>query len=184
MRKHRGKTSRRWMAVAVVALGTVGAVGTTGLAGTAEAADVPAAATATLFGSHQKETARLLTLVNSVRRAVGCPSLTTNTKLTKSARKHSADMASHRNMSHTGSDGSAPSDRIADAGYERSAYGENVAHGYATPESVMAGWMSSPGHRRNILDCSFKEIGLGLAQPGNYWTQDFGRPRAQAKDGK
>ncbi|MFB6715698.1 MULTISPECIES: CAP domain-containing protein [unclassified Streptomyces] len=159
-------------------------MGTTGLAGTAEAADVPAAATATLFGSHQKETARLLTLVNSVRRAVGCPSLTTNTKLTKSARKHSADMASHRNMSHTGSDGSAPSDRIADVGYERSAYGENVAHGYATPESVMAGWMSSPGHRRNILDCSFKEIGLGLAQPGNYWTQDFGRPRAQAKDGK
>ncbi|MFD4941479.1 CAP domain-containing protein [Streptomyces sp. NPDC058239] len=151
-----------------------------GVAETAEAAGVPSAAASAVFGSHAKETARLLKLVNSARSAVGCSPLTLNAKLTKAARKHSADMASHRNMSHTGSDGSAPGDRIMHAGYDRSAYGENVAYGYTTPESVMAGWMNSPGHKRNILDCSFKEIGVGLAQPGNYWTQDFGQPDRQA----
>lgn len=100
-----------------------------------------------------------------------------NAKLTKAAQDHSQDMASHRNMSHTGSDGSSPDDRITRAGYSWSSYGENVAYGYSTPEKVMAGWMSSPGHKRNILDCSFKEIGIGLAQPNSYWTQDFGTAR-------
>jgi uncharacterized protein YkwD len=100
-----------------------------------------------------------------------------NAKLTKAAQDHSKDMASHRNMSHTGSDGSSPDDRITRAGYSWSSYGENVAYGYSTPEKVMAAWMSSPGHKRNILDCSFKEIGIGLAQPNSYWTQDFGTAR-------
>lgn len=86
-------------------------------------------------------------------------------------------MASHSNMSHTGSDGSDPGARITRAGYTWSTYGENVAYGYSTPEKVMEGWMNSQGHRENILNCSFKEIGIGLAQPGNYWTQDFGTAR-------
>ncbi|MFC9622402.1 CAP domain-containing protein [Streptomyces sp. NPDC056930] len=177
MRKHHAKRSRRRTALAVV---TLGVVGTLGIAETAEAAGVSSAAASAVFGAHAKEAARLLKLVNSARSAVGCSPLTLNPKLTKAARKHSADMASHRNMSHTGSDGSDPGDRITHAGYDRSAYGENVAYGYTTPESVMTGWMNSPGHRRNILDCSFKEIGVGLAQPGNYWTQDFGQPDRQS----
>ncbi|WP_326649651.1 MULTISPECIES: CAP domain-containing protein [unclassified Streptomyces] len=121
--------------------------------------------------------ARVLQLVNSERGKVGCSALTMNAKLTKAALDHSKDMASHKNMSHTGSDGSSPGDRITSAGYSWSTYGENVAYGYATPESVMAGWMSSPGHKANILNCAFKEIGIGLAQPGDYWTQDFGTAR-------
>ncbi|MFF2512616.1 CAP domain-containing protein [Streptomyces sp. NPDC058086] len=121
--------------------------------------------------------ARVLALVNSERGKVGCSPLTLNAKLSKAAQDHSADMASHQNMSHTGSDGSDPGQRITAAGYSWSAYGENVAFGYSTPEEVMAGWMSSAGHKRNILDCGFKEIGVGLAQPGSYWTQDFGTAR-------
>ncbi|MFI5683086.1 CAP domain-containing protein [Streptomyces sp. NPDC051636] len=121
--------------------------------------------------------ARIVALVNSERGKVGCSPLTLNAKLTKAAQDHSTDMAKHQNMSHTGSDGSDPGARITRAGYTWSAYGENVAYGYSTPEQVMAGWMSSPGHKRNILDCDFKDIGVGLAQPGNYWTQDFGTPR-------
>ena len=116
----------------------------------------------------------MVELVNAERAKVGCSPLTVNAKLTKAAQAHSEDMAAHANMSHTGSDGSAPGDRITRAGYDWSAYGENVAYGYATPEAVMAGWMSSPGHKANILDCGFKEIGVGLAQPNDYWTQDFG----------
>ncbi|WP_328390529.1 CAP domain-containing protein [Streptomyces sp. NBC_00400] len=120
------------------------------------------------------DAARVVELVNKERSKAGCSPLTVNAKLTKAAQAHSKDMADHRNMSHTGSDGSSPDDRITRAGYHWNSYGENVAYGYSTPEKVMAGWMSSPGHKRNILDCSFKEIGVGLAQPGDYWTQDFG----------
>uniref|UniRef100_A0AAU2K094 CAP domain-containing protein n=1 Tax=Streptomyces sp. NBC_00049 TaxID=2903617 RepID=A0AAU2K094_9ACTN len=121
--------------------------------------------------------AAVLALVNQERAAAGCPALTANAKLTKAAQDHSADMASHSNMSHTGSDGSDPGQRITRAGYEWRTYGENVAYGYSTPEKVMEGWMNSPGHKANILNCSFKEIGIGLAQPGQYWTQDFGAAR-------
>jgi uncharacterized protein YkwD len=116
-------------------------------------------------------------LVNAERAKAGCPALTVDPALTKAAQEHSEDMAAHRNMSHTGSDGSSPADRITGAGYRWSAYGENVAYGYDTPEQVMAGWMASSGHRANILDCGFKEIGVGLAQPGSYWTQDFAAAR-------
>ncbi|GHE01118.1 CAP domain-containing protein [Streptomyces alanosinicus] len=121
--------------------------------------------------------ARILQLVNAERAKVGCHPLILNSVLTKAAQAHSADMAAHRNMSHTGSDGSSPGDRITRAGFDWSAYGENVAYGYSTADQVMAGWMNSPGHRANILNCSFKEIGVGLAQPGSYWTQDFGTAR-------
>ncbi|AXE78807.1 CAP domain-containing protein [Streptomyces atratus] len=207
MRKHRRKTSYRKITVAVVAVGAVGVPSAAmacfaphekpaaeasrthtahraahwGAPKTAAPASAPkpAASTSTPEPAAPASgaAARILTLVNSERSKAGCSPLTANAKLTKAAQDHSADMASHRNMSHTGSDGSAPGDRITRTGYRWSAYGENVAYGYTTPESVMAGWMDSPGHKRNILDCSFKEIGVGLAQPGSYWTQDFGTAR-------
>ncbi|MHA5054352.1 CAP domain-containing protein [Streptomyces sp. SD15] len=121
--------------------------------------------------------AQVVSLVNSERSKAGCSPVTLNAKLSKAAQDHSADMASHSNMSHTGSDGSDPAQRITAAGYTWSTYGENVAYGYSSPEEVMAGWMSSPGHKENILNCDFKEIGVGLAQPNDYWTQDFGTAR-------
>ncbi|MCZ2525001.1 MULTISPECIES: CAP domain-containing protein [Streptomyces] len=120
---------------------------------------------------------RVLELVNAERGKVGCAPLSLNDKLMAAAQAHSEDMAAHRNMSHTGSDGSSPSERIKRAGYTAGASAENVAYGYSTPEKVMDGWMTSDGHRRNILNCSYKDIGIGLAQPGNYWTQDFGTSR-------
>ncbi|MEV8592949.1 CAP domain-containing protein [Streptomyces sp. NPDC052012] len=121
--------------------------------------------------------ARVVELVNAERSKAGCSAVKVNSALTKAAQDHSEDMAATGTMSHTGSDGSSPEQRITRAGYSWSAYGENVAYGYSTPEQVMQGWMNSPGHRENILNCSFKEIGVGLAQPGSYWTQDFGTAR-------
>lgn len=118
--------------------------------------------------------AQVVQLVNAERSKAGCSPVKLNAALTKAAQAHSEDMASHKNMSHTGSDGSDPGARISAVGYDWSTYGENVAYGYSTPAEVMAGWMSSQGHKENILNCSFKEIGVGLAQPGGYWTQDFG----------
>lgn len=121
--------------------------------------------------------AEVVELVNAERAKAGCSPVKANTTLTKAAQDHSEDMAASGSMSHTGSDGSSPGDRITRAGYSWSTYGENVAYGYSTPEQVMTGWMNSPGHKENILNCAFKEIGVGLAQPGSYWTQDFGTAR-------
>ncbi|MFE9561631.1 CAP domain-containing protein [Streptomyces sp. NPDC006487] len=128
-------------------------------------------------GAPSGAVAEVLALVNKERSAVGCPVLTVNEKLTKAAQDHSEDMAAHSTMSHTGSDGSDPGQRITRAGYQWRTYAENVAYGYPTAAQVMEGWMNSPGHKRNILDCNVNEIGIGLAQPGQYWTQDFGATR-------
>ncbi|MEV7751324.1 MULTISPECIES: CAP domain-containing protein [Streptomyces] len=140
---------------------------------TASSTPTPAATATTASGV----TAQIVQLVNAERAKAGCQPLTLNAKLTKAAQEHSADMAAHQNMSHTGSDGSDPGTRITQAGYTWSAYGENVAYGYSTAAEVMAGWMASPGHRANILNCGYQEIGVGLAQPDSYWTQDFGTAR-------
>ncbi|MET9385637.1 CAP domain-containing protein [Streptomyces sp. NPDC002928] len=137
----------------------------------------PSASTPQATATASGVTARIVELVNAERSKVGCSAVTLNATLTKAAQAHSEDMATHQNMSHTGSDGSAPGDRITSAGYNWSTYGENIAYGYASPEQVMAGWMASPGHKANILNCAFKEIGVGLAQPNDYWTQDFGTAR-------
>lgn len=50
---------------------------------------------------------------------------------------------------------------------------ENIARGQATPAAVVNAWMNSAGHRANILNTSFTEIGVGYVAPGNYWTQIF-----------
>ncbi|MER6403784.1 CAP domain-containing protein [Streptomyces viridosporus] len=121
--------------------------------------------------------AEVVELVNAERSKAGCSPVKVNATLTEAAQKHSEDMAASRTMSHTGSDGSSPADRITRAGYNWSTYGENVAYGYSTPAQVMAGWMDSPGHKENILNCAFEEIGVGLAQPNSYWTQNFGTAR-------
>ncbi|OQR64550.1 hypothetical protein B6E66_08065 [Streptomyces maremycinicus] len=146
-------------------------------AATAASATPASPSTSTAAAPASGTSARIVQLVNAERGKVGCSPVTLSAVLTKAAQGHSQDMAAHQNMSHTGSDGSSPGDRITRAGYAWSTYGENVAYGYATPEQVMAGWMGSPGHKANILNCAFKEIGVGLAQPGNYWTQDFGTAR-------
>ncbi|MFI1562959.1 CAP domain-containing protein [Streptomyces sp. NPDC020490] len=153
---------------------------TTAPPATTTAAPKPSATTAPAAGPETPASAavaRVVALVNNERAKAGCSPVTLNAKLSQAAQAHSADMASHNTMSHTGSDGSDPGQRITRAGYLWSTYGENVAYGYSTPEQVMAGWMASAGHKRNILDCDFKEIGVGVAQPGNYWTQDFGTAR-------
>ncbi len=59
----------------------------------------------------------------------------------------------------------------------RAEVGENIAKGYPSPEAVMKAWMNSPGHRRNILNCDFEALGVGVIRGSNgrlFWTQDFG----------
>ncbi|HEY9439712.1 MAG TPA: sigma-70 family RNA polymerase sigma factor [Streptomyces sp.] len=115
-------------------------------------------------------------LVNVERAKAGCAAVRTNDELETAAGNHSADMAARNYFSHTSLDGSDPGDRITAAGYRWSTYGENIAEGQRTPAEVMDSWMNSEGHRANILNCAFKELGVGRADSpkGLVWTQDFG----------
>ena len=81
-------------------------------------------------------------------------------------------------MTHDGSDGSSPSDRIKRQDYHFQNDGENVAEGYRTVDPLMRGWMNSPPHRENILG-KFSEVGIAVARDDDgtpYWAVDFGTP--------
>lgn len=126
-----------------------------------------------VFAQTKTEAEQVLELVNSARAKEGLSPVVLNQNLNIAAEKHSQDMLSNRNLTHTGSDGSQFSERAQREGYQGSPRGENVAVGYRNAEGVHNGWMTSSGHRRNILNPSVNEMGLGRA--GNYWTQIFGR---------
>ncbi|WMX48310.1 sigma-70 family RNA polymerase sigma factor [Streptomyces roseicoloratus] len=121
------------------------------------------------------DAAQVIELANAERAKAGCGPLTEHTLLTRAAQGHSDDMAARDFFDHTNPDGADPGDRVTAAGYRWSTYGENIAMGQRTPADVMEAWMNSPGHRANILNCSFKEIGIGIHTAGGpYWTQVFG----------
>ncbi|MFF3244724.1 CAP domain-containing protein [Streptomyces sp. NPDC002870] len=130
-------------------------------------------------GSSNGAEAQVLTLVNKERASAGCSPLTSNAKLTEAADDYSDVMARSGVMSHTGPDGSTMAGRVDAAGYAWSTLGENIARGQSDAAAVMDAWMNSPGHRANILNCSFKEIGVGVhfGDGGPWWTQNFGAGR-------
>lgn len=114
----------------------------------------------------------LLDLVNAQRKANGnLPPLSLNDKLVKACEGHANWMSSSNVMSHTGANGSGPSDRAKQAGYQWSAIGENVARGQKDAAAVMDAWMSSPGHRANILNAKYKDF--GAAEQNRFWCQIF-----------
>jgi uncharacterized protein YkwD len=124
--------------------------------------------------------AEVVTLVNAERATAGCNPLTVDARLTTAARRHSQDMADRDYFDHTTPDGITFDARITAAGYPWRSAGENIAKGQRTPAAVMSSWMNSPGHRANILNCAFKDLGVGLARNGALtpiWTQDFGTAR-------
>jgi len=123
----------------------------------------------------------MLQLVNE-QRTKGCncgtvyyPPTTTvtwNDQLESAANVHAADMDKNNYFSHTGLDGSSAGDRIRSAGYNWTAYGENIAKGYTTEQSVMAAWIASEEHCVNIMNPAFHEF--GAAKSNLYWVQEFG----------
>lgn len=140
----------------------------------------PAQASPDVPGPVAAAEAQVVVLVNQERAAVGCPALSVDSRLTAAARGHSADMAARGYFSHETPEGVSFSARITQAGYRWSAAAENIAAGQRDAAAVMRAWMNSDGHRRNILNCSLRHIGVGLVYSANnrpYWTQDFASPR-------
>lgn len=131
-----------------------------------------------------------LCLVNLQRRHHGLPRLAENPLLQRAASAYSRTMVAHRFFDHVGPDGSTLQQRIATVGYSPwTELGENIAWGsgsLATPRQIVNGWMHSPGHRANILDAAFRQIGVGVAAgaplsgilaSAAVYTTDFATPR-------
>ncbi|MEO5874289.1 MAG: CAP domain-containing protein [Streptosporangiaceae bacterium] len=120
---------------------------------------------------------KVLEITNAERAKAGCKAVRGDAKLALAARRHSTDMGVNVYFDHNSQDGTSPWERIRKAGYTAGA-AENIAAGQATAAAVMDGWMKSPGHRANILNCKLKALGVGYYKGSKgyrtYWTQDFG----------
>ncbi|WP_426362511.1 CAP domain-containing protein [Streptomyces sp. E-08] len=149
------------------------ATGTTALAA-ATPHRAPAAA-----GRAARYVQDVVELANAEREKAGCGPLRSEGHLRAAAQGHADDMAARDYYEHHSPEGRDAGDRISGAGYTWSTWGENIHRGPKTPERAMADWMDSPGHRANILNCSFRDIGVGvdLAANGPWWVQDFGARR-------
>ena len=117
--------------------------------------------------------ATTLCLLNGERADRGLPALAANPQLGAAAAAYAQDLVAGSYFSHTGRDGSTLLDRIRGTGYVPAdrpwRLGENLAWGtgvLAAPGAIIRAWMNSPGHRENILDPGFREIGIGIV-PGN-----------------
>ena len=110
--------------------------------------------------------------VNAARRSVRVAALVRDTTLARAARVRASSMATARRLSHTGWE------RVVRAGgVNGQTLGENIAYNYSSAEKVMQSWLSSPGHRANILSASFRRVGVGCVVDATgkfWWVQDFG----------
>lgn len=112
-------------------------------------------------------------LVNEQRANYGLQPLTENWELSRVARYKSQDMADNRYFSHTSPTYGSPFQMIRAFGLSFRTAGENIAYGQRTPQAVVNAWMNSSGHRANILNSSYTQIGVGYVADGSYWTQMF-----------
>lgn len=125
--------------------------------------------------------ARVVDLVNDERLQNNLPPLTGNATLSRLAGDYACEMIEGDYFEHTDPiTGSTVGSRALAGGYYFKKVGENLAGGFTSPEETMAQWMDSPGHRANILDADFTEMGAAVRTGGSYrwyWVQEFGLPR-------
>jgi uncharacterized protein YkwD len=107
--------------------------------------------------------AAMLARVNAERKRAGVRTLAANARLDLAAQRHAADMLARRYFAHESPEGKTVRERAKAAGYDWQEIGENLAEGQLTVAEVMDSWMHSPGHRRNLLDPGFRELGVGVA---------------------
>ena len=151
-----------------------------------DAAQCPGALTIPAAGNIAEIRDATLCLLNRERAREDLPALRRDKALEVASQRHSQDMAERRFFAHDTPDRVPPERRMQRAGYQGRTVGENLAWGEgekATPEHIVVGWMNSPGHRRNILEPRFREVGVGVVprppqplagQRAATYTTDFG----------
>jgi len=138
--------------------------------------ETPSTPDSSTLGTYEQQ---VVDLVNKERAAAGLSALKVNTKLASVAEKKAEDMRDNNYFSHTSPTYGSPFDMMKQFGISYTSAGENIAKGQRTPSEVMDGWMNSSGHRANILNSSYTEIGVGYVTDSNgntYWVQQFIRP--------
>ena len=126
-----------------------------------------------------KPLADMLEYHNQARLEAGKDPLKFHMRLRDAALEHGEWMAKNNRFSHTGKNGSSVADRVRDAGYSYSYVGENIYKGTTPPSHAFQAWMNSNGHRANILNGNYTDIGLHYTSSTDgvmYWTAVFGRP--------
>ena len=130
--------------------------------------------TTTISQSNSNYSTQVLNLVNKHRRENGLKELTLNSNLSNVAQIKANDMKSNNYFSHTSPTYGSPFDMIKQFGISYKTAGENIAKGQKTPEAVVNAWMNSEGHRANILNSNYTQMGLGYTANGVvYWCQMF-----------
>lgn len=127
------------------------------------------------YSSTQLAPERARDLINAYRKEKGLKPLKLNAALTEAAKAHSRDLAKWDRISHYGSDGSNPWDRVKRAGYNAKVAAENVGTGQASLDEVIKGWKASPGHNKNLLLSDIEHMGIALVQDPKtefktFWT--------------
>lgn len=102
-----------------------------------------------------------------------------NAQLATAAERHSLDMSDNNFFDHTGTGNTSVGERVNAANYAWQSVGENLAAGQLTLQEAIEGWLSSPGHCRNIMNTRYKEAGLACVENqstefSTYWTNVFG----------
>ena len=123
----------------------------------------------------------ILRLVNVERERAGLSSVSHNQTLEDQATQYACELIHYDFFDHENPvTGTSLGDRAEDFEYDYYMIGENLAAGQPAPAQAMSDWMSSEGHRENILNAQFTELGVGVRTGGRfntYWVQEFGQPR-------
>ncbi len=120
-------------------------------------------------------------MINKYRKRKGLKPLILHPKLAEAARRHSKDLSRHDTISHRGSDGSDPWERVKGTGYKARLAAENVGVGQVSLAEVFKGWQDSPGHNENLLLNDATHMGIALIQDPQteyktFWTLVLGSP--------
>jgi uncharacterized protein YkwD len=132
------------------------------------------------FSSSAGYVNEIAAMINNARTNAGLPALTVNATLNAAAQGHSVDLVCHNLLSHSGSDGSSVSERVAAAGYGATYVGE-IIYGSGFPQTAFDWWMNDSTHRNEIMSSRYTEMGIGYAYKadtayGGYYTVDFASP--------
>ena len=165
-------TAWRLFPVALVALGAADC--------TVPVASAPPPTSASSPVRRTSTESRIFDLINSERVHQGLAALVYNEQLDRMAKIQAENMAHFQKMAHVIPEATLPSlpDRARYVSYRFGRLAENVALGYPNAETVVQGWMTSKGHRANILNNELVETGIGIARSsagGLYYCQVFGR---------
>ena len=133
------------------------------------------------YGNTSLDPEKARELINAYRKSNGLKPLKLDATLSEAAKAHSRDLAKWDRISHYGSDGSNPWDRVKRAGYPAKLAAENVGTGQVTFEEVIKGWQASPGHNRNLLLADAEHMGIALVREPRtefktFWTLVVGSP--------